>query len=70
MFPNIPMDSRNLSVINTVNQLFYIFEFLNIFADCRTGTCKNNIQYVFMDILVAIYFHKFVFLAKNKSLAK
>ena len=33
-------------------------------ADCRDGLCKNNVQYVYMVIFVAIYFRKILFITK------
>ena len=67
------MFSHNEAHITTVNQFFvanyfhlFVFIFVAIiFADCRNGPCKNNVQYVYMNIFAAIYYHKFLFLAKT-----
>ena len=47
----------------------FIVNFSAIFADCRTGLCKNNVQYVNMYILAAVYFCDLVF-CRSKLLAK
>ena len=37
-----------------------------MFAEFRTGLCKNNVHVhnVFMDNITAVYFHEFLFLVK------